>query len=145
MPEQKENELLRCWTNLKEGKKGHDIEMWLQKWETTYDDCVAIKLLDITEKCPIQAFINAVESIDSGFTITIKVQLLQGLRKEDPGKAFRDVIRQFRDWRQMSHDSKSRGFHSIFLSTLQGQAVDGESTDTNESPSQEKKGRKYKD
>ncbi len=31
MLEQKENELLRHWTNLKEGKKGHDIKMWLQK------------------------------------------------------------------------------------------------------------------
>ncbi len=106
---------------------------------------MTIKLPDVTGKRPIQAFVNAVESIDSGFTVTIKAQLLQGLGKEDPEKAFRDVIRQFRDWRQMSHDSKSRGSHSAFLSTLQGQTANGESADTNESPSQGKKGKKYKD
>ncbi len=69
--------------------------MWLQKWETTYDNCVAIKLPDVTGKPPIKAFINAVESIDSGFVIMMKAQLLQGLRQEDPGKAFQDAIRQF--------------------------------------------------
>ncbi len=54
---------------------------------------MAIKLPDVTGKRLIQAFVNAVESIDSGFTVTIKAQLLQGLRKEDPGKAFRNIIR----------------------------------------------------
>ncbi len=45
----------------------------------------------------------------------------------------------------MLHDFKSRGSHSIFPSTLQGQTVDGKSTDVNELSSQGKKGKKYKD
>ncbi len=45
----------------------------------------------------------------------------------------------------MLHDSKSRGSHSAFSSILQGQTVDGESADINESPLQGKKGKKYKD
>jgi len=58
--EHKEHDLLTRWNNLKEHKKGQDIESWLQKWETTYDDCLAIQLLDVSKKRGIYAFVAAV-------------------------------------------------------------------------------------
>ena len=79
-PEYKEHELLTCQNNLKEHKKGQDIKNWLQKWETTYDDCLAIRLPDVSKKRGIYAFVTAIHLIAPGFSNLQKGKLLRSYR-----------------------------------------------------------------
>ena len=80
---------------MREHKKGQDIENWLQKWETTYDDCLAINLPDVLKKRGIYAFVAAVHPIAPGFSDLWKGKLLGTYGDDNLEKAFQETIANF--------------------------------------------------
>ena len=132
-PEHKEHDLLVRWNNLKEYKKGQDIETWLQKWETMYDDCVKIGLPDVSKKRGILAFVVAIHSIEPGFSDMMKAKLIGSYRDNDPQKAFRETLSDFREWRRISqYKNKPRGSYSAFGATLNNRTPGGASSSTHQ-------------
>ena len=47
--EAREQELIQTWKKLQKGPKGQDVENWLQKWETTYDDGLLLRIPDVQD------------------------------------------------------------------------------------------------
>ena len=43
----REQEQIDTWKKLQKIKKGADQEHWLKQWETSYDKCVKMKILDV--------------------------------------------------------------------------------------------------
>ena len=102
-PEQKKKSLIARWTSLQDPKKrGRDIETWLQKWETTYDNCRAIGLPDVNGMRPIHAFVTAVHSIAPSFADHWRLLLIRKHGRDDPRAAFKEAISQFREWRRLT-------------------------------------------
>ena len=49
MDEAREQELIQTWKKLQEAPDGQDVENWLQKWETTYDNGLLLKIPDVQD------------------------------------------------------------------------------------------------
>ena len=62
-------ELSVKYHSLKKLTKNQPVENWLRDWEKTYNDALALDLLDIKNNRPLYDFLYAVKAIDPTFAI----------------------------------------------------------------------------
>jgi len=63
---EREQELILEWKRLlKSPAKNQDIDLWLDKWEITFDECSEQKLPDVTGTRPHYDFLNATAQLNS--------------------------------------------------------------------------------
>ena len=88
-----EQEVLLEWQKLQKPERGQDVDNWLQKQDTVYQECIEENIPDVQGLQPIYSFLTAIYPIAPGFTDAWQVKLLDG----DTYK-FHDVVQKFRDY-----------------------------------------------
>ncbi len=95
-----------------------EIDTWLMKWETTYEQCVQQKLPEVEGRRPMYDFLNAISRIARGFADVLHVKLLD----EEASYDVIEIVKMFRDYsRVTNHRPKAQGVHGTFPTTLQSQ------------------------
>jgi hypothetical protein len=120
----REQELALAWKALQKLPKSQDIMAWLDKWETTYDECCEMDTVDVAGTRPIYSFIDAVQPLSSNFAETWVMKLANSTEAFD----FKEVIQQYRNLRRTAQNwNKSKGgVHGAFASTaFQDRLPDG--------------------
>ena len=72
--EARESELTDTWNTLVGTNKVSDIDTWLQAWETTYDECLELKLPVVAGTWPVKGFLRAVKKVSPSFSDTIAIR-----------------------------------------------------------------------
>jgi hypothetical protein len=91
----RERELIMEWKRLQKAPSGVQIDDWLMKWETSYDECLIKQLPDVQGTRPVYDFVSAVSSIAPGFSDVWDVKLAEGQITD-----LKTVVRNFRDYRR---------------------------------------------
>lgn len=92
----REQDLIKRWEDLKGGKKITDMETWLRKWETTFDEMKMLGIQDVQDKRPHSTFLQVVYTIEPTFTTLWELKMVDGSMIPP----FRDLIQQFREVRK---------------------------------------------
>jgi len=64
----RKQELIAKWKALQKPPKQQSLLGWLQKWETTFDECKEVNLADVQGTRPIYDFVASVQALDPVFS-----------------------------------------------------------------------------
>jgi hypothetical protein len=119
-----EEDLMARWDKLQKLSRGQDIGLWLQEWETTFDDCKERDMPETNGTRPLRAFVKAVSQLEPGFTNYWNNKFSEPEKKP----AFKDLVQRFREFRRIRQGESNKtggGTHGTFAATLQGRDKDG--------------------
>jgi hypothetical protein len=81
------------WTSLTKSTKVINTDDWLQKWETTYDECLELNFPDVQGNWPVLHFLNTLKQISPSFAESYAVKQAEGADLD-----FRSVLKVYRTW-----------------------------------------------
>jgi len=64
----REQELICEWKKLQKQQRGQEIDNWLQKWDTVYQECLEENIPDVQGQRAIYSFLAAIHQIAPSFT-----------------------------------------------------------------------------
>ncbi|PVH75543.1 hypothetical protein DL98DRAFT_593049 [Cadophora sp. DSE1049] len=96
-------ELHATWTSLTKSTKVINTDEWLQKWETTYDECLELNIPDVQGNWPVLHFLNTLKQISPSFAESYSVKQAEGAELD-----FRSVLKVYRTWHRNTHINATR-------------------------------------
>jgi hypothetical protein len=103
-------------------KRGTDIDNWLQRLETLYDECKTLNIPEVEDPWPLHSFLSAINAISPSFSDLWEIKVIEGDRPD-----FHWLVSKFREYRSItSLPPKAAASHSAFEATLNGLNQDGQ-------------------
>jgi hypothetical protein len=119
-------------------KRGTEIDHWLQKLKTLYNECKQLDIPDVADQWPLHAFLAAIHPISSSFSDSWQIKVINGDRPN-----FQELVQKYREYRSItSIRPKAGASHGAFKATqastskgafeatLNGQNKDGDKSKT---------------
>src|SRR5208282_3652365 len=106
-------QLANQYAKLKKYNKSEPIEQWLQNWEKTYADAVALNLPDVADDRSLFDFTQAIRPIDAAFASTQDFYITQKTKSGESMDLY-DLIEDFRNHYRRTEAYKPTGSHSAF-------------------------------
>ena len=97
-------------------KRGTEIDPWLGKLETLYDECKQLDIPDVADQWPLHAFLAAIHHISPSFSDSWEIKVIDGERPD-----FQELVQKYREYRSItSIRPKAGASHGAFEATTKG-------------------------
>jgi hypothetical protein len=115
-------------------KWGTEIDPWLRKLETLYDECKQLDIPDIDDQWPLYAFLAVIYHISPSFSDSWEIKVINGKRPN-----FQELVQKYWEYRSITSIRSKAGASygafdatqastskGAFEATFNGQNKDGE-------------------
>jgi hypothetical protein len=96
-------DLRNKWLGLCRATKVTDMDYFLQEFETTYDECLEVKLPDVQGDWPTEQFLTTLLHFAPEYAHSMKMDRLKGTVR-----SFTEVVQLFRTWHRNEKATKPR-------------------------------------
>jgi hypothetical protein len=86
-------ELREQWDSLSRTTVVVNFPEWLQKWETTYDECLELEMAEVQKDWPADTFLRCLQRIAPAFANQREYERVKGEKID-----FKSTLYMFRDW-----------------------------------------------